>query len=117
MEKIKTYKESAENKTSNLSPNKVQTSSSKQKTENAVCSYVDLERIIKTIEKNKQEIIDTICSLEPFESTVLYKCYVDKKTLWEISIEMDRSYSWVTKLHGKGVKSVQAILDNREKVG
>lgn len=84
--------------------------------EDAVCSYSDLERIIKKIEKSRQEIIDTICLLEPFESTVLYKCYVDKKSLFEVSREMDRSYSWVTKIHSNGVKNVQAILD-REKAG
>lgn len=113
-EKVKQYKESAENRTSNLTPNKVQTSKSKQKMADAVCSYSDLEAIIKADEESRQEIINTICSLSPHESTVLYKCYVDGKTLWEVSRDIDKSYSWVTKIHSKGIKSVQVILDNRK---
>ena len=116
-ERIKRYKESAENKTSNLSPNKVQTSTSKQKMADAVCSYSDLERLIEADEKKKQEIIDTIGLLNPQQSTVLYKCYVDNKTLWEISKEMYCSYSWVSKRHSWGIKNIQKILDSREKAG
>jgi DNA-directed RNA polymerase specialized sigma subunit len=116
-ERVRRYKESAENKTSNLSPNKVQTSTSKQKMADAVCSYSDLERIIKADEEKKQEIIDTIGMLNPNESTVLYKCYADAMTLWEISKDMDRSYSWVSKMHSRGVKNIQQILDSRKKAG
>ena len=113
-ERIKRYKESAENKTSNLTPNKVQTSSSKQKMADAVCSYSDLEATIIADEKKRQEIIDTISTLNPHESTVLYKCYVDSKTLWEVSRDMEKSYSWVSKVHSKGTKSIQKILDARK---
>ena len=113
-ERVKRYKESAENRTSNLTPNKVQTSSSKQKMADAVCSYSDLEAIIKADEEKRQEIIHTICSLSPKESTVLYKLYVDNKTLWEVSKDTEKSYSWVTKVHSKGMKSIQAILDIRK---
>lgn len=116
-ERVMRYKESAENKTSNLSPNKVQTSTSKQKMADAVCSYSDLERIIKADEEKKQEIIDTIGMLNPNESTVLYKCYADAMTLWEISKDMDKSYSWVSKMHSRGVKNIQQILDSRKKAG
>lgn len=116
-ERVKKYKESAGNKTSNLSPNKVQTSTSKEKMADAVCNYSDLESIIKADEEKKQEIIDTISKLKSYESTVLHKCYVDYKTLPEISAEMKRSYSWVSKKHSSGVKSIQRILDSREKAG
>ena len=116
-ERIKSYKDSAVNKTSNLSPNKVQSSSSMQKMESAVVSYSDLERIIKILEKHRQEIIDDICLLEPSESMVLYKEYVDKKDPWDIANEMSKSISWVYKKHSSGVKNLQDILDKREKVG
>lgn len=114
-ERVKRFKESAENKTSNLTPNKVQTSTSKEKMADAVCNYTDLEGIIKADEKKKQEIIDTISQLKSYESTVLHKCYVDYKTLPEISAGMSRSYSWVSKKHSSGIKSIQQILDSREK--
>lgn len=114
-ERVQRYKESAENRTSNLTPNKVQTSSSKQKMADAVCSYSDLENIIRADEEKKQEIIDTISLLNPQESTVLFKCYADNKPLWEVAREMSKSYSWVTKVHGRGVKNIQNILNSREK--
>ncbi len=114
-ERVKSFKESAENKTSKLSPDKVQTSSSKQKMADAVCSYSDIEKLIKADEKKKQEIIDTISLLSPHESTVLYKCYVDKLTLKETAENISRSYSWVSKMHSSGIKKIQKILDGKGK--
>lgn len=112
-ERIKRYKEMAEKRTSNLSPGKVQTSTSKEKMADAVCSYSDLEAIIKADEEKKQGIIDTISLLSPYESTVLYKRYVDNKTLFEISREMMKSYSWVAKVHSAGKKHLQKILNEK----
>ena len=114
-ERVKTFKESAENKTSKLSANKVQTSSSKQKMADAVCSYSDIEKMIKADEKKKQEIIDTISLLSPYESVVLYKCYVNKMTLKETARNLDRSYSWASKMHSSGIRNIQKILDNKGK--
>lgn len=113
-EKVLQHKDAATKKTSNLSPDKVQTSASKQKIADAVCSYSDLEAIIKADEEEKAEIINTICKLNPHESTVLYKCYSDGMTLWEVSKDMSKSYSWVTKVHSRGLKSIQNILDKRK---
>lgn len=112
-EKVKHYKETAESRTSSLTANKVQTSSSKQKMADAVCSYSDLEAIIKADEEKKQGIIDTISLLKPYESTVLYKRYVEDKSLWVISREMKKSYSWATKIHSSGLKNLQTILNEK----
>mgnify|MGYP003292165316 CR=1 FL=1 len=112
-EKVQRLKESAEGTTSNLSPNKVQTSTSKQKMADAVINYSDLEKVIKADEEKKQGIIDTIGLLNPYESTVLYKRYVEDKTLWAISMEMSRSYSWVTKVHIAGLKNIQKIINEK----
>lgn len=115
--RIKDYKDSAVNKTSNLSPNKVQSSSGMQKMESAVVSYSDLDRMVKILEKKRQEIIDDICSLEPSESIVLYKKYVDGVELVEMEDILKKSQSWIYKKHGSGVRKIQEILDAREKVG
>lgn len=112
-EKVQRLKESAEGTTSNLSPNKVQTSTSKQKMADAVISYADLEKTIKADEEKKQGIIDTISLLNPYESTVLYKRYVEDKSLWVISREVKKSYSWATKVHSTGVKNIQKILNEK----
>ena len=115
-ERVKKYKDVAGNKTSKLSADKVQTSSSKQKMADAVCNYSDLESIIQEDEKKKQEIINTISLLSPLESIVLYKYYVDKMKLKEIEKDMDMSYSWVSKRHSDGIRNIQKILDERSKV-
>lgn len=112
-EKVQRLKESAEGTTSNLSPNKVQTSTSKQKMADAVINYSDLEKIIQADEEKKQGIIDTISLLNPYESTVLYKRYVEDKSLWVISREMKKSYSWATKVHSTGIKNLQKILNEK----
>lgn len=112
-EKVQRLKESAEGTTSNLSPNKVQTSTSKQKMADAVISYADLEKTIKADEEKKQGIIDTISLLNPYESTVLYKRYVEDKLLWVISREMKKSYSWATKVHSTGIKNIQKIINEK----
>jgi DNA-directed RNA polymerase specialized sigma subunit len=112
-EKVQRLKESAEGTTSNLSPNKVQTSTSKQKMADAVISYADLEKTIQADEEKKQGIIDTISLLNPYESTVLYKRYVEDKSLWVISREMKKSYSWATKVHSTGIKNIQKIINEK----
>lgn len=112
-EKVLLFREMATGTTSNLSPDKVQTSTSKHKMEDAVINYSDLEKAIQADEEKKQGIIDTISLLNPYESTVLYKRYVEDKSLWVIAREMSRSYSLVTKLHSTGVKNIQKILNEK----
>ena len=111
-EKVNTLKAAAENKTSKMNPDKVQTTSSKQKMADAVCSYSDIENIINEDEKKRQEIIDVICLLKPSERIVLYKCYVENMEIKEIPEVLSRSKSWVYKKHTEGVKTIQKILDS-----
>lgn len=112
-EKVQRLKESAEGTTSNLSPNKVQSSTSKQKMADAVISYADLEKVINADLEKIMEIINTIGKLNPYESTVLYKRYVEDKSLWVISREVKKSYSWATKVHSTGVKNIQKIINEK----
>lgn len=116
-ERVKKLKETAEKRTSNLSPNKVQASPSKEKMADAVISYSDIEAIIKEYEDKRQEIIDTIGSLPPNEAIVLHKRYVDDKTLKGIAKEANRAYEWASRMHRSGKKNIQRILDEREKAG
>ena len=112
-EKVDRLKEQAQKRTSSLSPDKVQSSGSASKTADAVCEWVVIEKQIADDEKKMQEIIKTIEQLEPFESLVLYQRYKNDKSLGEISRDIHRSYSLVSKTHRIGVKKVQKILDGR----
>lgn len=107
-------KEQAEKRTSNLSPDKVQASGSASKQADAICRWVDIEKEIEVEEAKLQDILNTIESLRPNESAVLYQHYRFDKSLKEIASDMHRSYSWVTKVHTDGVRSVQKILDERK---
>ncbi len=107
-------KEQADKRTSSLSPDKVQGSGSQQKQANIVCEWVALEQQIAEDEAKAQEIINTINMLRPHERTVVYQCYRYDKSLGEVARDIHRSYSWVTKFHGSGIKRIQQILDERE---
>ena len=113
-ERVERLKEEAAKRTSSLSPDKVQSSGSQSKTADKVCEWVVLEQQIAEDEAKMQSIVDTIERLKPYESAVLYQRYKHDKTLGEISREMHRSYSWVSKIHGVGVKKIQKILDERK---
>lgn len=113
-ERVERLKEQAQKRTSSLSPDKVQSSGSQSKTADAVCEWVVIEKQIASDEKKMQEIISTIEQLEPFESLVLYQRYKNDKSLGEISRDIHRSYSLVSKTHRIGVKKVQRILDERK---
>jgi DNA-directed RNA polymerase specialized sigma subunit len=113
-ERVERLKEQAQKRTSNLSPDKVQSSGSASKTADTVCEWVVIERKIADDEKKMQEIINTIELLEPYVSTVLYQRYMYDKSLSEIAREMHRSYSWVAKVHRSGVKKIQGILNERK---
>ncbi len=113
-ERVEQLKEEAKKRTGTLTPDKVQSSGSQSKTADKVCEWVALEQQIAEDEAKMQGIVDTIGLLKPYEKTVLYKKYKYDKSLGEISREMNRSYSWVSKMHGVGVKKIQKILDNNE---
>jgi DNA-directed RNA polymerase specialized sigma subunit len=113
-ERVERLKEQAQKRTSSLSPDKVQSSGSASKTADAVCEWVVIEKQIAEDEKKMREIISTIEQLEPYEALVLYQRYKNDKSLGEISRDIHRSYSWVSKTHRIGVKKIQIILDERK---
>lgn len=111
-ERVVFLKEQAEKRTSNLSPDKVQSSGSKSKTADKVCDWVAIEQQIEEDEAKMQSIIDTIEQLKTYESAVLYRRYKYDKSLEEVARDMHRSYSWVSKMHCIAIKKVQKILDH-----
>ena len=113
-ERVERLKEQAQKRTSNLSPDKAQSSGNASKMADTVCEWVVIERQIEENEKKANEIIKTIEQLEPYESVVLYKRYRHDKSLGEIERELNRSYSWVAKVHRSGVKKIQGILNERK---
>ena len=96
---------------------KVQTSSTQQKMANAVVNYVDVEQVIdryiSQLADEKQDVIRTIEQLEETHYDVLHKIYVQDFTFQDIADLYDKSYSWVTSIHGRALKKLQKLLDER----
>lgn len=98
---------------------RVQSSGSKQKMEDAVIRYADLEReinrCIDAFVNARQDVIRTIEQLPTTEYDILHKIYIQGKLLEDVADIYDRTYSWATTVHGRALKAVQDILDRKEK--
>lgn len=97
---------------------RVQSSGSQQKMENAVCRYADLEREIdECIDRYvdlRDEVIRTIEQLPAVEYDILHIIYIQEKELDDVANIYGKSYSWASSTHGRAVKMVQDILNKRE---
>ena len=96
---------------------KVQASGSQQKMADAICKYIDLQAEINADIDNlidtRKNIIETIELLETEKYDLLHKVYVQGFTLDEVAAMYGFSYSWATTLHGRALKDVEKILDER----
>ena len=114
---IEQWKARAISTTAQSDGERVQASGSQQKMADAICRYMQIEsevndQIDRLVDR-KQEIIATIEQLPVTEYDLLHKKYIQGIELVDISIEMDKSYSWVTTVHGRALLHVQKILDGR----
>ncbi len=114
---IQQWKEIANNTTANLTGARVQSSGNPHKIADAIGRYIDLEREInQDIDKLidiKKDVISVIEQLNPAEYDVLHKIYVQYLTFDEVAIACKRTTSWATTVHGRALKHVQIILDQR----
>ena len=114
---IQRWKDIANNTTANLSGERVQSSGNPQKIADAIGRYIDLEREINQDIDNlvdaKKDVIGVIEQLNATEYDVMHKIYVQHLTLEDVADSYDRTYSWVTTIHGRALKHVQNILNKR----
>lgn len=112
---IEHWKSIAQNITSQLKDDKVQSSGAKQKMEDAICKYIDIEvEELNLLHEQRKEIISTIKLLPLAEYDLLHKMYVKGMDLKVAALEMDRSDRWATSVHGRALANVQKILNERE---
>lgn len=97
---------------------RVKSTGSKQKMADAICRYVDIEQeineYIDRLVDTKQEVIKTIEQLDVVEYDLLHKIYIQGNGFDVVADMYDKSYSWVTTIHGRALKQVQDILENRK---
>lgn len=113
------WKAMATSTTQQLTADRVQTSGNPQKMADAVCKIIEIEAelnaFVDRLIDTKRDVISTIERLNPTEYDLLHKVYVQYFTFDDVAIKMNKSYSWVTTVHGRALKSVQNILDERQK--
>ena len=97
---------------------RVQSSSNQQKMADAVVRYIDIESeinaCIDSLVSKKRDVISVIEQLDVTEYDILHKVYVQYLSLYDVAEIYDKSYSWVTSVHGNALKNVREILDARE---
>lgn len=119
MIEIQQWKEVAESTTANMVGERVQSSSNPHKIADAIGRYIDLESEIKSdiallIQKRK-DVISVIEQLNTTEYDILHKMYIQHVTIYDVADAYDRTYGWVTTMHGRALKNVQKILNERGK--
>lgn len=116
---VQFWRDLATNTAVNMSGERVQSSGNHDTTEKAICTYLDLEaeneKRVREYAKVRRDIISVIEQLKPVEYDLLYMVYVRRKTLTDVAIKHDRSYSWATTMHSIALKQVQKILDERDR--
>ena len=114
------WKSIASGTTANSDGERVQASGSQQKMADAVVKYMDiqaeLDADIDRFINTKMDVIRTIEKLNPTEYDLLHMIYVQYLTLDDVADKYDKSYSWATTVHGRALKQVQRILDERKAV-
>ena len=113
------WKEIALGITANMDGERVQSSSNtKSKMADAIIKCVDMEEeidnLIDELIDTKKEVIQTIEQLDSAtEYNVLHMRYIQYLSLQDIADHYNRDYGWVTTTHGRALKSVQEILDEK----
>lgn len=118
LKEIEQWKSIAEGTSISSNADRVQTSVSLHKMEDAVIRIVDLENetreIIDSYIEMKQDVISVIESLaDATLYDILHKRYIQGIPLTEVSIMLDLSWESTKRKHKKALRLVQEILNER----
>ena len=114
-EKCRDWKEIAKGTTTQVGKERVQSSGSNDRMADAMAEAVTLEKEIAIMEDTIKEILGTIEKVRTKEAKFLYQHYVEYMSLDEIRWKEGMSYSWATTMKSRALKSVQRILDGKDK--
>lgn len=114
LQEVEEWRSKCEYSGTSYGTERVQSSPASPKVESALDMYISVKqekmREIAELEAEKKAIISDIEKLPPSEYSVIYKRYVQNKSFYQISFEMDKSYSWCTWTHGRALEYLQKIL-------
>lgn len=106
--------------TSNMEGERVQSSGSQSKMQDAIIKCVDMEKeidaLVDRLIDTKREVIQTIEQLDsPTQYNVLHLIYIQGKTLQEVADEYAMSYDWAATTHGRALKNVDLLRKTQGK--
>lgn len=107
--------------TANMEGERVQSSGTQSKIEDAICKCIDMEseidELIDRLIAVKKEIVSTIEKLDnAVEYNILHMRYIQYIDLQQIAEYYHKDYGWATTTHGRALRNVQSILDGKKKV-
>lgn len=114
LQEVEEWRSKCEYSGTSYGTERVQSSPASPKVESALDMYISVKqekmKEIAGLEEEKKAIISDIEKLPPSEYSVIYKRYVQNKSFYQISSELDKSYSWCTWTHGKALEYLQRLM-------
>lgn len=92
---------------------RVQSSRNLHRGADAIGNYIDIEAEIRSLKRERQEIIETIERLPSAEYELVYRLYVQDYSMKEIAYQLGKSYEWVKVKKRRALQLVQALIDER----
>ena len=114
LQEVEEWRSKCEYSGTSYGTERVQSSPASPKVESALDMYISVKqekmKEIAELEAEKKAIIRDIEKLPPSEYSVIYKRYVQNKSFYQISSELDKSYSWCTWTHSKALEYLQRLM-------
>ena len=114
LQEVEEWRSKCEYSGTSYGTERVQSSPASPKVESTLDMYISVKqekmREIAELEAEKKAIISDIEKLPPSEYSVIYKRYVQQKSFYQISSELDKSYSWCTWTHSKALEYLQRLM-------
>ena len=112
------WRDLALNITANMDGERVQSSGTKSKMAEAIDRCIDIEReivdAVNALVEKKQEIVRILEKVNsPTGYRILHRRYIQQIDLSDIADKLNKEYRWVTTTHGRALKSVQNILQEK----
>lgn len=114
LQEVEEWRSKCEYSGTSYGTERVQSSPASPKVESVLDMYISVKqekmKEIAELEAEKKAIISDIEKLPPSEYSVIYKRYVQNKSFYQISSELDKSYSWCTWTHSKALEYLQRLM-------
>ena len=110
------WKEIAKGTAGRSEGERVQSSANQQKTANAVAKYVDIEREIEALNRERALFIKRIERLKKNQYNVMHDVYIKGMTLRQSALSHMKKSTWSSTIHKLAKKELQKIIEGEKDV-